>query len=61
MTLYQCLTLAVGVGRRLRRAQNPLKLLLEVVGPLQQGLEPVDELCTDHLLNTTELDKIKVL
>lgn len=43
-------TWAAAVGGRLRHAQDTLKLLLEAVGPLQQRLQPVDELCTDDVL-----------
>lgn len=43
-------TWAAAVGGRLRHAQDALKLLLQAVGPLQQRLQPVDELCTDGVL-----------
>lgn len=43
-------TWAAAVGGRLRDAQDALKLFLEAVGPLQQGLQPVDKLCTDDVL-----------
>lgn len=43
-------TWAAAVGGRLRHTQDALKLLLEAVRPLQQRLQPVDELCTDDVL-----------
>lgn len=43
-------TWAAAVGGRLRHAQDALELLLQAVGPLQQRLQPVDELCTDDVL-----------
>lgn len=55
ITLYQWLTLAVAVGWGLWQAQHSLKLLLEAVSSLQQRLQPVDELCTDDVLNTETL------
>lgn len=54
------LTLAVAVGRRLRHTQHSLKLLLEAIRPLQQRLEPVDELCTDDVLFTKTASFIRV-
>lgn len=50
--MLQWLTLAAAVGWGLWHPQHSLKLLLEAVSPVQQSLQPVDELCADDVLNT---------
>lgn len=49
--LYWWFTLAAAVGWGLWHSQHSLKLLLEAVSSLQQQLQPVDELCTDDVLD----------
>lgn len=47
--------MATTLRRGIRHAQHSLKLLLEAVCSPQQRLQPMDELCTDDVLNTGTL------
>lgn len=51
---HAVLTWAAAVGGGLRHAQDALKLLLEAVRPLQERLQPVDELCADDVLRVED-------